>query len=261
MQNIVTDTLKIAVIQFSPIWENAAENRRLIDKLLLDLPLDTELVILPEAFNTGFSMNHLVTETMDGETITWMKSVAINNQIAICGSLFVAENGNFYNRFCWFYPNGELVTYNKRHLFNMGNEDQFFTKGEKQTIIECKGWKIVPQICYDLRFPVWSRNSSGYHILVNVANWPMVRSEVWNTLLKARAIENQCYVVASNRTGTDGAGLEYQGESQVIDYKGKVISSTTQNEAILINTLHKNDLTLFRSKFDTLKDADNFVIG
>jgi predicted amidohydrolase len=259
---MTTDTLKIAIVQFAPVWENPLESRFKLDQLLAEVPSDCDLIVLPEAFNTGFSMEaEKVSETMEGNTISWMKKASSEKNMAICGSLFIHESGSYFNRFCWVEPNGDIKTYDKRHLFSMGSEDKTYTNGKNQLLIDFKGWMIFPQICYDLRFPVWSRNTSDYHLLIYVANWPSARAEVWKTLLKARAIENQCFVVAANRVGTDGMALIYQGDSMVIDFKGNCISDATDGEKVLIMELDKSSLLRFREKFDTLKDADAFVLN
>jgi omega-amidase len=257
----VKDQLKIALVQFDIVWESVAENCWKIEQLVCDHKSDVDILVLPEAFNTGFSMNpERVSETPVGDTIEWMRYLALRRNFVVCGSLFVYENGNYYNRFYWVDPEGETYTYNKRHLFSLGGEDQFFTHGNSQTIIEYNGWKIFPLICYDLRFPVWCRNSQLYDLMINVANWPSSRSEVWKTLAKARAIENQCYVVAVNRIGVDGKGIEYSGDSQVIDPKGIKMFKAENREIIETVTLDYNQLHAFRKKFNTLKDGDQFNI-
>jgi len=255
------ETLKIAIVQFSPCWENANENRNLLEKLLFELPTDCDIVVMPESFSTGFSMNAAkVSEPMHGETVSWLKKMASEKNKVFCGTLFIAENGKYYNRFCWVQPGGNVLTYDKRHLFSMGNEHIAFTRGEKRLMIDYNGWKIFPQICYDLRFPVWSRNTTDYHLMINTASWPAARAEVWETLLKARAIENQCYVAAANRIGIDGNGLAHGGDSMLIDFKGKVIANAHDFEKLLIVELNMNSLLAFRQKFNTLKDSDGFVL-
>ncbi|HPS14153.1 MAG TPA: nitrilase-related carbon-nitrogen hydrolase, partial [Prolixibacteraceae bacterium] len=196
----------------------------------------------------------------DGATVTWMKELSSLKKMAIGGSLFIFENGKYYNRFCWVEPDGKIITYDKRHLFSMGDEDQSFTRGDAQTLIEYNGWKIFPQICYDLRFPVWSRNIHDYDLLINVANWPAPRNEVWKTLLKARSIENQCYTVAVNRIGTDGMNINYSGNSVVIDPKGIKLFNAHHREIIETVSLDYQELQHFRRKFNVLKDQDHFTI-
>jgi len=257
----VKDQLKIALVQFDIVWESVAENCWKIEQLVCDYKSEMDILVLPEAFNTGFSMKpEKVSETIDGDTIEWMKHLASRKNLVVCGTLFIYDQGKYYNRMYWIEPDGKIVTYNKRHLFSMGGENKFFTPGNSQTIIEYKGWKIFPQICYDLRFPVWSRNTQSYDLLINMANWPSLRSDAWKTLVKARAIENQCYVVAVNRIGIDGMGLEYSGDSTVIDPKGIKIFKADNREIIETVTIEYSHLLTFRRKFNTLKDGDKFTI-
>jgi omega-amidase len=258
----VKDQLKIALVQFDIIWESVAENCWKIEQLVSDYKSEIDILVLPETFNTGFSMNpEIASETIEGDTLEWMKYLASRRNFVVCGSLFIFENGQYFNRFFWVEPEGKTYTYNKRHLFSIGGEDKFFAPGDSQTIIEYNGWKIFPLICYDLRFPVWCRNSQLYDLMINVANWPSSRSEVWKTLAKARAIENQCYVVAVNRIGVDGMGIEYSGDSQVIDPKGIKIFKAEKRETIETVTLDYNQLHAFRKKFNTLEDGDKFTIN
>lgn len=254
-------TLNLALIQFDPIWEENENNLIKLSKLLNELPEATDLVILPEAFSTGFSMNAAnIAESMSGKTVQWMKDVAREKQIAICGSVFIEEEGFYYNRFIWIHPEGEIETYDKRHLFSLENEHEYYSEGNKQLIIQFKGFKIFPQVCYDLRFPVWSRNTFNYDLMINVANWPAVRRKVWKTLLKARAIENQCFVAAVNRVGVDNNSIQYSGDSIIVDYKGNVALDAKKYAGILLHQIDISSLNQFRNKFDTLKDADQFSI-
>lgn len=254
------DLLNVAVLQFDLVWENPAENRVLIDEMLSETSDNTDVVFLPEMFTTGFSMNiQEMAETVDGETVDWMKVRSRELDVAICGSLIIKENQQYFNRILFVEPSGKVSFYNKRHLFSMGNENQYFQAGEERLIVDYKGWRICPLICYDLRFPVWSRNRNEYDLLVYSANWPGVRSDVWNTLLKARAIENQCYVVGVDRVGADKMGIDYLGESQVVDAKGFLLAKTKSNTPeILSTTLSYDDLINFRTKFPVLNDADDF---
>jgi predicted amidohydrolase len=200
-------------------------------------------------------------ETMDGETIQWMKERCSELQIALCGSLMVQENGQYFNRLVFAEPSGEIHFYNKRHLFTMGNEESHFNPGSERLIVSYKGWQICPLICYDLRFPVWARNQKEYDVLVYSANWPQARMEVWNTLLKARAIENQAYVVGVNRVGVDGNSIAYSGNSQLIDPKGKVLASIEEStENIVTAQFSYAELMKFRTEFPVLNDADQFSI-
>lgn len=253
--------LKLALIQFDIIWENSDENLKMIAALLENLTNQPDVIVLPETFNTGFSMEpSKVAESMHGKTIEWMKELSTKMQCAVCGSLFIEEDRKYFNRFIWVEPDGKIVQYDKRHLFSMGNESQHYTAGKTQTVIEYKGWRIFPQICYDLRFPVWSRNTMNYDLLINVANWPASRNKVWKTLLKARAIENQCYVAALNRLGTDGNGINYIGNSMITGPKGEVLMKAKSKSGILNAEIDFTELQQFRSKFNTLKDADTFNI-
>jgi len=254
------DFLNIAVFQLDLVWENREANRAKIDELFQKTDSKTDIVFLPEMFTTGFSMNvSKLAETMDGETVQWMKNRSFENQLALCGSLIIEENGQFFNRLLFVESSGEIHFYNKRHLFTMGNEESHFQKGTERLIVQYKGWRICPLICYDLRFPVWSRNRNEYDLLVYSANWPDARNEVWNTLLKARAIENQCYVVGVNRVGIDGSEIVYSGDSQVLNPKGGHLEkSLTEAEEVLIASLSFQEMADFRSKFPVLNDADNF---
>lgn len=257
----VKDQLKVALVQFDIIWESVAENCWKIEQLVSDYKSEIDILVLPETFNTGFSLNpEKVSESIKGDTLEWMRYLASRRNFVVCGSIFIYENGKYYNRFFWVEPEGKTYIYNKRHLFSLGGEDKSFTPGDSQTIIEYSGWRIFPQICYDLRFPVWSRNVQSYDLMINVANWPSARTEVWKTLAKARAIENQCYVVAVNRIGVDGMGIEYAGDSQVIDPKGTKIFKAENREIIESVNLDYHQLYSFRKKFDTLKDGDVFNI-
>lgn len=253
--------INLALVQFDPVWEAVEPNLKKLEILLSDLPNTVDIVILPEAFATGFSMDaEKVAESMNGQSVTWMKRMAAEKQFVVCGSLFIVEEGNYYNRFVWVNKEGDLLTYDKRHLFSMGVEDANYSKGKQQLIIEYKGWRIFPQICYDLRFPVWSRNVHQYDLLINVANWPASRRKVWKTLLKARAIENQCYVAAVNRLGEDGNSISYSGDSLGIDYKGEVISKMKNREGIELFMIDRQNLKKFKIKFDTLKDGDRYML-
>lgn len=254
--------LNIAVFQLDLVWENSEANRARIDELLQDINANTDIVFLPEMFTTGFSMNvSELAETMEGETVQWMKNRSSEHQLALCGTLIIQENGQFYNRSVFVEPSGEIHFYDKRHLFTMGNEESHFKKGTERLIVQYKGWRICPLICYDLRFPVWSRNRNEYDLLVYSANWPNARNDVWNTLLKARAIENQCYVVGVNRIGKDGNGIDYSGDSQVLNSKGEHLAKSLYNaEQVLIASLSFQKMADFRSKFPVLNDADDYYL-
>jgi len=255
------DNLTVVYIQADLIWENSDANLKNFEKYFKQIE-KADIVVLPEMFNTGFSMNvKELAQTMQGEVATWLKTKAMEHKFAIMGSIIINDENNYYNRLLMAYPNGELEWYDKRHLFRMGNEHENYSAGSRMPVFNYLGWRIRPLICYDLRFPVWSRNQNNYDLLIYVANWPKSRSEVWLTLLKARAIENQCYVVGVNRVGTDGMGIEYSGDSMVIDPKGNVVSALSENaNGIGISSISLSELQLFRQKFPVHFDADDFNI-
>jgi len=254
--------LRVSLIQTDLFWENAEKNRIEIGKKISQLPKDTDIIILPEMFTTGFSMNvSKLAEQFKGNTFNWLKNTAKEKKSLIIGSIIVKENNNYYNRLIAMFPDGNYSYYDKRHLFRMGNEHKNYSGGLKRLILDYKGWRICPLICYDLRFPVWSRNNQEYDMLIYIANWPKSRSYVWKQLLIARALENQAYVVGVNRIGTDGENLSYSGDSMIIDAKGQIINSVEQNinSEISLNISY-TDLENFRKKFPISLDADNFKI-
>ena len=228
----------------------------------------TELIILPEMFSSGFSMNpELLAENMNGETVQWMKKISSEKNIILTGSIIIEEDGKYYNRLIWMLPNGDYGYYDKRHLFAYGNEHSHYQSGNKRLIASVKGWKINLQVCYDLRFPVWSRQSPvfpgegeemrpEYDILIYVANWPQRRDHAWKTLLQARAIENQCYVIGCNRVGDDGNGIYHSGDSMIVDPLGEILYEKENEEDIFTYTLQKEKLDEVREKFPFWKDAD-----
>lgn len=258
--------LKIAILQTKLFWESPKENLQLIEKELRSTAASFDLLVLPEMFSTGFSMNTSFAEQMDGDTIEKMKFWASEFNCLISGSLMISEEGSFFNRFLWVSPEGEVSFYDKRHLFSMAKEHLSFSTGKATKVFTLKGWKILPQVCYDLRFPVWSRNTIqnnelNYDVLIYVANWPEKRSFAWKSLLVARAIENQSFVVGVNRIGEDGNGITYSGDSAVLDYLGNQISSIKASEQGLeVVELDKNDLVKYRELFPAYKDADSFII-
>jgi len=256
------ENLRVAVFQFDLAWENPEVNRTKIDEWLQKTNRKMDVVFLPEMFTTGFSMNATeLAEPMDGETITWMKALCAEHQLALCGSLIIKENDRFFNRLVFVKPSGEIEHYDKRHLFTMANEESHFQPGVERLIVPYKGWRICPLICYDLRFPVWARNRNEYDVLVYSANWPESRTEVWNTLLKARAIENQSYVVGANRVGVDESKILYSGNSQLIDPKGNVLSAIADHhKGIVFAGFSYSELMEYRKKFPVLDDADQFVV-
>lgn len=258
--------LSITTIQTNLIWEDKAANLYALEQKINSIQDPTEIVVLPEMFSTGFSMQpSLFAETMEGETLNWMKKVSTQNKIILTGSIIIEEEGKYYNRLIWMLPNGEYGYYDKRHLFAFGQEDKFYNAGNKRLIAQVKGFKINLQVCYDLRFPVWARqqNKSGgmeYDVLIYIANWPEKRSHAWKTLLCARAIENQCYVVGVNRVGTDGNSIYHSGNSLVIDPLGQVLYHMPDDEDVNTVTISKDYLNEVREKFPFWKDGDGFSL-
>jgi omega-amidase len=254
--------LKIALVQIDLVWENPEQNKVNISKKIDAVSEKTDLIILPEMFTTGFTMNpYDFAETMDGEFIFWLKNIAKEKNTAITGSLIIKDSNNYYNRLIFVFPSGKIQTYDKRHTFTFAGEDKVFTAGNNKLIIEYKGWRICPLICYDLRFPVWARNLENYDLLIYVANWPKPRINAWSTLLKARAIENMSYCVGVNRVGVDKRNNEYTGNSAAFDCLGKKISITKPNvESVETINLNKNNLIKNREKFQFLNDRDDFKI-
>ena len=239
----------------------------MIERKINALQEPTHVVILPEMFSTGFSMKPAaLAETMDGETVQWMKRMAIQKKIILTGSVIIEEGGRFFNRLIWMQPDGNYGYYDKRHLFAYAEEDKYFSPGTQRLIASVNGWRINLLVCYDLRFPVWSRQASNgteeaeYDVLIYVANWPERRSTAWKTLLRARAIENQCYVIGVNRVGKDGNDLNYTGDSMVIDALGEVLYEKANEEDAFTITLDKESLQNIRNKIPFLKDADDFRI-
>lgn len=252
----------VSIIQSELHWQNPAANRAMFEEKIWQIDQPTDLIILPEMFTTGFSMEaQKLAEAMNLATHRWMQQMAAQTQAVVVGSFICVQGGAYFNRLLWMEPDGNYDYYDKRHLFRMAKEHHHYTAGERLIIKEWKGWKILPLICYDLRFPVWSRNvDQAYDLAIYVANWPEVRRAPWRTLLKARAIENLSYVVGVNRVGKDGNDIPYAGDSTVIDFKGEVIFEKTQEEAIYTTVLNKEALTKFRTKFPAHLDADTFAI-
>lgn len=261
-------SLTVTLIQTDLHWENKKANLEMLQRKIESVSEKTEVVILPEMFTTGFSMKpELFAEKMDGETVQWMKKIAAQKKIIITGSVIIEAEGKYFNRLIWMLPTGEYGFYDKRHLFAFANEDKHFSPGNKKLIASVKGWKINLQICYDLRFPVWSRQSSSsekeaeYDLLINVANWPDTRNIAWKTLLRARAIENQCFVIGVNRAGEDGNKIFYNGDSLIIDPAGEIIYENKMAEDIFTCTLQKEKVAEIRNQFPFLLDADSFLIN
>ncbi|MGE0560329.1 MAG: amidohydrolase [Flavobacteriales bacterium] len=268
--------LKITIIQSELHWENVDKNLAMFTDKIASVKEETDLIVLPEMFTTGFTMNSKSqAETMDGKSVLWMKQQAKNKNAVLVGSLIIAENNNYYNRLIWAQPDGKMYHYDKRHLFRMANEHEHFSAGKTRLIVELKGWKICPLICYDLRFPVWSRNkpithhstpttqhpSPAFDCLIYIANWPEARKEPWSKLLEARAIENQVYVIGVNRVGTDGKDISYSGNSAIIDPKGNKISNIKEHQPFIQTIeLNRKELEDFREKFPVGLDGDEFEI-
>lgn len=253
--------MKTALIQTTLSWENPSKNRILLTERINSISHYVDLIVLPEMFASGFTMNPKnVAETMNGETISWLVETAKSKNCAITGSLVIEENGNYYNRLVFVFPSGEIQTYDKRHLFTLAGENKVYTNGTSKLIVEYKGFKICPLICYDLRFPVFSRNMEEYDLLIYVANWPKPRVNAWDILLKARAVENMSYVIGVNRIGADDNNLEYVGHSQAVDFFGNYIQDPQETEGIFIVEFDKGKLLETRSKLAFLNDKDNFTI-
>lgn len=257
---MIQDNLKVAIVQSDIQHNNIAANLNHFEQHLKSVPLGTHLVVLPEMFSTGFSMDTSHAEGMDGKTVSWLRNMATQHGFAMLAGVMIEENGNHYNRAVFTFPDGSYKHYDKRHLFNYGNENHYYKAGNERVVVSYLGWRICLQVCYDLRFPVWSRNRNDYDVLVYIASWPDSRQLVWSTLPIARALENQCYVVVSNRVGSDKSG-KYAGESRIIDPKGIVAADAElYKEQVISGTLSLSELQRFRSKFNVAMDADEFHI-
>ena len=267
--------LTISTIQTELVWEDKQANLQKLEEKIKSISEKTELIILPEMFSTGFSMNpEKLAEEMNGPTVQWMKKVSAEKRAILTGSLIITEGGVYYNRLIWMLPNGQLGFYDKRHRFGYAGEDDQYTAGSKRLIASVKGWKINLQVCYDLRFPVWARQmlkydenaaegpelQTEYDVIVYVANWPERRIHAWKVLLQARAIENQSYVIGVNRVGEDGHGIYHSGETMVVDPLGEVLYEAAHKEDVHTITLDKDKLEEIRKRFPFWKDADHFMI-
>lgn len=254
--------MNISLIQTSLTWEDAAANRSMFTDKINAISEPTDVIVLPEMFTTGFSMNTSLAEGMDGETINWMKSTAQERNVVLCGSVLIEDNGSFYNRLLWVQPDGPVKHYDKRHLFSLSTEPQTFSPGHEQLIVEYKGWRINLIVCYDLRFPVWIRNtkSDAYDILICVANWPERRNIAWQTLLRARAIENQAYVIGVNRIGNDGNNIYHSGDSAAIDPLGEYLYHKAHDVDTTTVSLQRDKLLQIRQQLPFLNDADAFSL-
>ncbi len=258
-------TLTVSLIQSKLFWEDKNANLKMFEQKIESIAEKTEVIILPEMFSTGFTMKpEDLAETMDGTTLQWMQELAMKKKIVLTGSLIIREEEQYFNRLIWMLPNGNYATYDKRHLFSYAGEHDHYTSGNKKLIASVNGWKINLQICYDLRFPVWARQSKDsttqYDLLINVANWPAKRSTAWKTLLQARAIENQAFVIGVNRVGEDGNQHLYEGDSMIVDPLGEIIYQKNKEEDIFTCTLHKKTIQEIRNHFPFLNDADSFFI-
>ncbi len=263
--------MNITLLQTELYWHDPIANRAMLEEQIAALPQSTDLIVLPEMFTTGFTMDApAVAEPANLTTLRWLRQMAAQTGAVVTGSYVVRETGplgmQYANRLIWMQPDGQYDVYDKRHLFRMAGEDGIYTAGQQRIIKTWKGWRICPLICYDLRFPVFSRNVSGtdepfaYDLLLYVANWPAVRRHAWNVLLQARAIENLCYVAGVNRVGTDGNGHAYSGDSALINFKGEVLFQQTGKPIAYQQTLSLDELNAFRQAFPANLDADTFTL-
>lgn len=256
--------LKVALVQTDLYWENCVANLASLEEKLAALSEAVDVIILPEMFNTGFTMNaRKLAEPLNHTTSRWMRQLSSKTNALLIGSFAVKEDGKFFNRLFCYRPDGTFDYYDKRHLFRMGEENETYTGGQSRLVIDWKGWKICPLVCYDLRFPVWSRNTGDelYDLLIYVANWPAKRSSAWRSLLYARAIENLSYTIGVNRVGVDGNELAYDGSSLAIDFQGSLIEDLQDLDAIRIVTLSKTALQSYRDVFPAYLDADSFLLS
>jgi omega-amidase len=266
----MNNELRISIVQSTIHWKNCEANLKMFDeKLALILPETTDIIVLPEMFTSGFTMDaNDCFETMNGKVVSWMKAKSIEKQSAICGSIIICENEKYYNRLIWVEPNGLSYMYDKAHLFRLSDEHKTYTKGNEKLIINYKGWNICPMICYDLRFPVWCRqqfsNSETYRgefdILLFVANWPERRNIAWKNLLQSRAIENQCYVIGANRVGEDGNKIYHSGDSSIINPLGEIVKQVADEDKIIQQNLLMDELIKIRRAYQFWQDADEFEI-
>lgn len=255
------DAIRITAVQTDIVWEDPIANFERLDSKLNGIKGETDLIVLPEMFSTGFSMNPIKhAEAHPGPALKWMQSKAIELEAALCGSVMVSDEGKYYNRLYFVFPDGSSQHYDKRHLFSLAGEQDHFTAGRERLIVEYKGWRICPLICFDLRFPVWSRNHDAYDLLIYVASWPDARIYAWRQLLIARAIENQTYVVGVNRIGDDGTPLHYNGSTCVIDSLGAIYNEISDKEELVQTTLLKSNLEKMKQKLPFLAESDYFAL-
>ena len=254
--------MNISIIQSNLVWENIEENLKRFSDKIDSIKEQTDLIVLPEMFATGFSMKPVVFAEYEELQLDWLSIHAEKKNAVLTGSIITEKSGNYFNSLIWMNPDGTYKQYDKRHLFTFAREDKHYSAGDEQLHVNLSDWKIKPLICYDLRFPVWSRNKQNYDVLIYVANWPERRSDAWKTLLKARAIENQAYVIGVNRVGEDGNGIYHSGDSAVIDPKGNIVSKTqAHEESVEAVSISLDELNAFRVKFPVGNDADDFVIS
>lgn len=254
--------LTVTIVQAVLYWHDAEANRKMFGEMLSQLETATDLIVLPEMFTTGFTMDApSQAEEMNGPSIDWMAEMAADRKANVCGSLIIKEHNHYFNRFVCMSPSGERSCYDKRHLFRLADEHNHYTAGSERVTFNINDWRICPQVCYDLRFPVWSRNRGDYDLLLYVANWPNRRHFAWETLLRARAIENLSYLAGVNRTGTDGNNLPYSGGSAIVDYLGADLANLADQVGMASATLDRDNLQKFRDRFAFHVDADNFLIG
>ena len=252
--------MRVALVQAAPAWHDPAANRKLFEQMIDSIDQDVDLVVLPEMFSTGFTMSSSeVAQSMAGETVTWMRGQATGRGLTIVGSV-VIEDGPYFNRLVWMPPDGQATTYDKRHLFRMAGEHEHYAAGRERVVVTIGSWRVCLSVCYDLRFPVWLRCRNDYDLLLCVANWPAARQTAWNTLLRARAVENLCYVAAVNRVGTDGNGIEYCGGSAVYDWNGWALAEGVDDAAVLYASLDLDALRAYRQSFPAWRDADEFRV-
>jgi predicted amidohydrolase len=255
--------LNVAILQADLVWENPDENLAYFTKEIQTIDENVDLIVLPEMFTTGFSMNaKILAEEVNGRSLKWMQQTAQEKQACVTGSIIIIEKDNYYNRLYWVFPDQTVETYNKKHLFTLAKEQETYTAGKEKRIVTYKGWKFCPLICYDLRFPVWARNTEDYDVLLYIANWPEKRTAAWDALLKARAIENMAYCVGVNRVGKDGNGYPYSGHSAIYDALGNRITKSDNHHEIFTEThqLIYKDLQNTRKKLGFLRDRDSFIV-
>ncbi|GEB72821.1 C-N hydrolase [Pseudoalteromonas carrageenovora] len=254
-------TLTLTLVQSELHWLDKDANLAMFDKKLAEITANPDLILLPETFATGFAINLDCAEPENGKVLTWLKTQAHKHNAVIAGSVLVAQGDKKANRFYWVTPKGEVNYYDKRHLFRLGSEGDYVVAGQARKTFEINGFKLLPQVCYDLRFPVFQRNNNDYDVMINVANWPAVRRHIWDTLLMARAMENLCYVVAVNRVGDDGNGVAHNGGTAVFDFKGDTLAKAKDNtQELLTLTLDKAPLEDFKTAFPAYLDADPFTL-